>query len=280
MNIGLHVSAAGSLTFAPERALKRGCECFQFFSRSPHGGPVKEITPEIAEEFKKNCREFKQVATYIHAPYFINLASAEARIYHGSIEVVRQELERASLLGVAGVVVHTGSAKALGDEAGLEKAIEGYKKILNKYSGKSKLLIEIAAGAGAIIGDTFEEISTMIEALKDDGPVGVCVDTAHAFASGYDLRTIDDVAKTFKQFEKIVGKKYLSLIHANDSKIDFGGKRDRHEHIGDGKIGAAGFKALVAYAVKNKIDLICETPEDGKDLEDVNLLKSFRRKTK
>ncbi len=277
MLIGLHVSAAGGVENAPERAVEKGCECFQFFSRSPQGGKPKEITPEIAQDFKDKCKQFGQKASYIHAPYYINFASENSRIYHGSIEVIRSELERGSLLGVKALMIHTGSAKDLGKDDGLEKAIVGLAKVLDGYKGSTQLLIEIAAGAGAVIGDTFEEVAKIIndKRLKKYN-VGVCFDTAHAFASGYDLRDKKTVTQTFKKFEDTIGRERLVLIHANDSKVELGARKDRHDHIGDGHIGIEGFKAITAYTNKHGIDMIIETPHDGKEIEDVKFLKKFR----
>jgi deoxyribonuclease-4 len=277
MLVGLHVSAAGGVENAPERAAEKCCECFQFFSRSPQGGKPKEITLKIAQDFKDGCKQFEQKASYIHAPYYINFASENSRIYYGSIEVIRSELERGSLLGVKALMIHTGSAKDLGKDNGLEKAIVGLSKVLEGYKGSTQLLIEIAAGAGAVIGDTFEEVAKIIDDKRlKKYTIGVCFDTAHAFASGYDLRDKKAVTQTFKKFEDTIGRERLVLIHANDSKVELGARRDRHDHLGDGHIGADGFEAIASYAKKYAIDMIIETPHDGKEIDDVKLLKQFR----
>lgn len=281
MNIGSHISAAGDLALAPERAAAEGCECFQFFSRPPQGGPAKPISPELAQRFQDACTAHGQQTSYIHAPYYINLASANPRVYHGSIEVVRQELERGSQLGVKALMIHTGSAKELGEEAGLAKAIEGIAEIMKGYKGTTRFLLEIAAGAGAIIGDRFEEIALLLDhKLTKKYDIGVCFDTAHAFASGYDLRTPAGVADTFKQFEKIIGRERLTVIHANDSKVELGARKDRHDHIGQGHIGEAGFASIVAYAQKHAIDMVTETPKDGTEQADIKLLQKLRDRKK
>lgn len=278
--IGAHISAAGDVSQAPLRAASAGCECFQFFSRPPQGGPAKPITEELATIFKANCKK-DDLESYIHTPYYINLASAKNNIYFGSIKVIREELERGSLLGVKYVMAHMGSSKELGEKEGLKKAIEGLKQVMKGYKGSTELLLEISAGAGAIIGDTFEELGAMIHSVKlKKYKIGICFDTAHAFASGYDLRTSKAVSATFKQFDKVIGKEKLKLIHANDSLAEFDSKKDRHAHIGEGKIGLEGFKAIVAYAKKLKINLILETPHDGHEdqalLKDIKTLKNLR----
>ncbi len=280
-HIGAHISAAGDISLAPLRAAEAGLECFQFFSRPPQGGPAKPITAGLAKKFQANCRKHRLEA-YIHSPYYINLASANNRIYYGSIKVIREELERGSQLGVKYLMTHLGSAKDLGEKEGLKKAIEGVSKILDGYKGSTKFLIEMSAGSGAIIGDTFEEIAKIIFSAKlKKYSVGICYDTAHGFASGYDLRTKKAVKQTFKRFNEILDLKNLYLIHTNDSLADFGSHKDRHGHIGKGKIGLAGFKSLVAFAKKQKLNLVLETPHEGNMdkelLEDIKLLKKLRK---
>lgn len=278
--IGAHISAAGDISQAPLRAASAGCECFQFFSRPPQGGPGKELTQKLLDDFKTNSKN-NDLESYIHAPYYINLASAKNNIYYSSIKVIREELERGSLLGAKYVMAHMGSSKELGEKEGLKKAIEGLAEIMKGYKGSTELLLENSAGAGAIIGDTFEELGAMIHSAKlKKYKISICFDTAHAFASGYDLRDAKSVATTFKQFDKVIGKEKLKLIHANDSLVDLSDKKDRHTHIGDGKIGLEGFRAIVAYAKKQKINLILETPHDGHDdpalLKDIKTLKNLR----
>ncbi len=278
--IGCHVSMAGGLWNAPENASKLDCETFQIFSRSPHGGPVKEITPDTAEQFKAAMVQYNFSTFVIHAPYFINLGSSNNRIFHGSVNVVRQELERGSLIGANFVMFHPGSFKDLGEKAGMKQAKEAMKKIMDKYDGTTELLIEISAGAGSIIGDTFEEIAELMDPVKKaPGFGGVCFDTQHAFGSGYDLRDSVAVKKTFASFDKAIGLKFLRMSHVNDSKVEFGSHRDRHEHIGDGLIGKKGFQAILDFFKEKKlaIPLILETEHD-KVVSDIKILKALRDK--
>ncbi|MDO8669664.1 MAG: deoxyribonuclease IV [Candidatus Buchananbacteria bacterium] len=279
MNIGAHVSAAGDVALAPQRAKDIDCECFQFFSRSPQGGKANPITPEIAQKFQTNMKKYGQEACYIHAPYYINFASLNNRIYYGSINVIRDELERGSLLGVKSLMFHPGSYKEAGPKKGLELVCDGLDKVLDGYNGSTELLLEMSAGAGNVIGDTYEEIDKIINSKKlKKYNLGLCFDTAHAFASGYDLSAPKAVAKTFSEFDKILGYKKLKLIHANDSKVELNAKKDRHEHIGQGYIGLIGFKAIVDLAKKHNIDLILETPDLEGRKKDIKVLKSLRDK--
>ena len=275
--IGLHISAAGDVSLAPLRAVDFSCECFQFFSRPPQGGPAKSIAPEQAGKFQADCRT-NNLDSYIHTPYYINLASATDRIYYGSIRVIREELERGSQLGVKALMTHIGSAKDLGEKEAIKKVIAGLTEVLKDYDGSTQFLIENSAGTGAIIGDSFEEIAEIINSSElKKYPIGICFDTCHAFASGYDLRDEKTVEETFKKFDKIIGLDKLILIHANDSKTELGLHKDRHEHIGAGEIGHSGFEAIVKFATKRDIDMILETPGDDERKKDLKTLKGMRK---
>jgi deoxyribonuclease IV len=278
--IGCHVSIAGGLYNAPKNAADLGCETFQIFSRSPHGGPVAEITPETQEQFKAEMEKYGFDQFVIHAPYIINFGSAKPQTYHGSISIIRKELERGSLLGAQYVMFHPGSLKDHADDKakGLQQVKDGFLELLDGYDGATQLLIEISAGAGEVIGDTFEELAELMEPIKaHPGFGGICFDTQHAFGSGYDLRTPEAVAETFKSFDKNVGLDYLKMSHVNDSKVDFGSHKDRHEHIGEGQIGKKGFAAILEYWNKKKlhIPLILETEHDKVE-SDIKSLKKLR----
>jgi deoxyribonuclease-4 len=278
MLFGAHVSIAGGIFNAPLNAAKIGAEVFQMFTRSPHGGPVNPLTPDIIALFKKNMALTGQVECYVHTPYFINFASANNHIKYGSISVVREELERSSLLGATYLMVHLGSYKDLGEEAGFTQVVESLEKVLDDYKGSTKFLIEISAGAGAIIGDTFEEIAKIIHHPKlKKYKIGICFDTAHAFASGYDLRSPAVVAKTFAEFDKTIGLPNLKMFHCNDSQIELGGHKDRHQHIGEGYIGTAGFEAIFNFKKIQGCNFILETEHD-KIIEDLKLVKKMRDK--
>jgi deoxyribonuclease IV len=272
MNIGCHISIAGGVQNAPQRALDLGCECFQMFTRSPQGGKAPVITKEICDEFRAQNTRFKIKETYIHTPYYINFASANNRIRYGSISVLRDELERGSQLGAKYVMTHLGSAKELGQEEAIKKTIEMLKKSLDGYQGQTKLLLENSAGAGGIIGDDLKELAEIIKRVNNGAIAGICLDTQHSFASGYDWR---DFEETIKRIDSELGVDKIKLIHANDSQTDFGSNKDRHEHIGQGKIGLEGFKNIWAFAEKNNIDMILETESDAVE-EDIQILKNLR----
>lgn len=278
--IGCHVSIAGGLPNAPGRAAELGCETFQIFSRSPRGGQAPPITTEIEAEFKAEMKKHGLTQFVIHAPYILNFGSKTKRTYQGSITLVRADLERGSQLGAEYVMFHPGSFKDLGVEKGMKQAQEGLQKVLDGYSGSTKLLVEISAGAGNVIGDTFDELAELTEPIKKHPAFGgICFDTQHAFGSGFELRTEQGVAQTFKQFKKALGIKRFKMSHVNDSKVDFASHKDRHEHIGEGQIGKKGFEYFLRALKENKlaIPLILETEHDKVE-SDIKVLKALRDK--
>jgi len=285
VRIGCHVSIAGGIVNAPKRAADLGCEVFQMFSRSPQGGPAPKLTAEIVKEFKTEMEKHAQKNCYIHAPYYINFASSKKAICSSSVRIVREELERGSLIGAKYVMFHPGSAKDLEREEALKITARGVAQVLKGYKGTTELLLEISAGAGrrhaeagsglaeagGIIGDTFDELANIIKACGKKP--GICLDSAHMFASGYDIKTKDGFAGILKTIKETVGMDSVKLIHANDSKVGLGERKDRHEHIGDGKIGVEGFKNLINSF--SETDFILETQHD-KVVEDIKLLKGIR----
>lgn len=274
MNIGCHVSIAGGIQNAPKSGMDLGCEAIQIFTRSPQGGKTPTLTNEICEEFKTLNLKFKIKEVYVHTPYYINFASADNRIRYGSVSVVRSELERANLLGAKYVMTHLGTAKDLGQKEAIAKTVEMLKKSLDRYSGTTKLLIENSAGAGEIIGDNLKELADIILKVNNSKIAGICLDTQHSFASGYDWRNFE---KTLQKVDKDIGLENIKLIHANDSQSDCGSNRDRHEHIGRGKIGLETFKNIVAFAKIHDIDMLLETEWPGVK-NDIKILKSLRDK--
>lgn len=273
MNIGCHVSIAGGIFNAPQRAADLGAECFQIFTRSPQGGKAPELTPEVLEKFSAEMKKNTLENFVVHTPYYINFVSSNNRIRYGSVSVVRDELERASLLGAKFVMTHLGSAGELDEKEIVNKTAEMIGKCLDGYTGSTELLIENAAGSGKIIGATFSQIAEIIQLVNHPKLNGICMDTQHSFASGYDWREFE---KTLRQIDQEIGLEKIQLIHANDSLTECGSKKDRHAHIGQGLIGADAFQKIVAFAENNNTDMILETEHD-QVMEDINLLKGLRK---
>lgn len=255
------------------------------FSRSPQGGPAPVINPEIVIRFKEEMKKYGQENCYIHAPYYINFASAEQKTRESSVRVVREELERGSLIGAKYLMTHLGSAKDMPRDEALKIVASGVRAIMKGYEGSStsltasstEFLLEISAGAGNVIGDTFEELEQIFRYIDISKcpNIGICLDSAHMFAGGYDIRTKDGFDSMLKIIRETVGLDRIKLIHANDSKVGLNEHKDRHDHIGDGKIGIEGFKNLIKAFPE--IDFILETKPD-KVAEDIKKLKEIRNK--
>lgn len=277
--VGCHVSIAGGIWNAPKNAADLGCEVFQMFTRSPQGGPAPKITTETQKQFRKEMKKYNQKDCYIHAPYYINFASAEQKTREASVRVVREELERGSLIRAKYLMTHLGSAKDMPRDEALKVVASGIRAVMRDYKGSTEFLMEISAGAGNIIGDTFEELCQILEYIKIQDfmiyhKVGICLDSAHMFASGYDIKTKDGMAATLNVIKNTVGLDRIKLIHTNDSKVDLNERKDRHDHIGDGKIGIEGFKNLIKLFPE--VDFILETKPD-KVAQDIKKLKQLRK---
>lgn len=271
MKIGAHVSIAGGIINAPQRAADLGCEVFQMFTRSPQGGPAPKLDEDIIKKFKEEMAKHGQADCYIHAPYYINFASGNPKTREASVRIVREELERGSLIGAKCLMTHLGSAKDMPRDEALKVTASGIRAVMRDYKGTTRFLLEISAGAGNIMGDTFEELEQIIDG---DERIGVCLDSAHMFASGYDIKTKDGFDSTVKIIEKTVELERIMAIHANDSKVGLNEHKDRHDHIGDGKIGIEGFKNLIKAFPE--VDFILETKHD-KVAEDIKKLKVIRK---
>jgi deoxyribonuclease-4 len=280
MRFGAHVSAAGGLQNAATPAKELGCEVIQIFSRSPQSWQAKPITPQDATTFQEAMKDAGVQAVYIHAPYLVNLASGNNRTRHGSINLLRQELERGTQLGAKAIMFHPGSAKDVGPEEGLRLVIDGLDRIMDGYNGSCQLLIEISAGAGAVMGSTLEELGAMLRGAKRGSEIGLCFDTQHAFASGYDLRSRAAVEQLVQTMEQEFSLTQLVATHCNDSKVPFGSHKDRHENIGRGEIGENGIRYFLEHPKLQHLDVILETPyedngADGLRPEEMQLLRNL-----
>lgn len=275
--IGAHVSAAGGIYNAPANASVEQLETFQMFSRPPQSFRCPPLPDADVDKFLAAVKAAGFTSYYIHAPYLVNIASAKPSLRHGSITMLRQELERGSALQVRGVMFHTGSAASQPSrQVALAAAIKSLNQILDGYTGSCLLLLENAAGAGSVLGCTFAELGQLYKGVKQKKYLGFCLDTQHAFGSGYDLRTKSGVDATIRELDKYIGLKNLTVIQVNDSKVEFNSKKDRHEHIGLGKIGCIGIGYVLNHPKLKKLDFILETPLVGR-AADVKILKQLRQ---
>ena len=274
--IGAHLSTKGGLPTVWERAAAINASAVALFAKNSAQWKGKELTPEICAEFAQK-RSVKPVLT--HASYLINLATTNEEFHRKSIAALVDELDRAERLGVHAVVLHPGAHMRAGVNAGLDQIARSLDQIHAQIPDhKVVTLLETAAGQGSCLGCSFEELGTILDLVDDRARVGICVDTCHIFASGYDIRVSDGYERTIEQLDKFVGIENVGAFHLNDSKKPLGSRVDRHEHIGKGEIGVDGFRLVLNDARFARIPKLLETPktvETESDRINIGLLRSL-----
>jgi deoxyribonuclease-4 len=272
VNVGVHVSISGSLDLAVDRAKDAGCDVFQMFSRNPRGWAVQPPTDEVCNKFRAKVKTIG-IMPVDHMPYLPNLASPKNEIYEKSVQVLTTELDRCGVLGIPFLVTHLGHHLGDGIAGGRARVIRAINMALGASDNNVMLLLENTAGEKNSVGSSFEHIHGIIEGLDKQERVGICFDTCHAFAAGYDMRTDEGIADTLAQFDELVGIRNLKVVHLNDTKGDKGSGLDRHEHIGMGFIGEDGFRRILHHPVFRDLSLICETPVDERRDDAGNIAK-------
>ncbi|MEK7165450.1 MAG: deoxyribonuclease IV [Patescibacteria group bacterium] len=275
--LGAHVSISKGLTEALVKARNMGGNCIQIFSSPPRGFAPPKFTNEKCKEFKEKSNELNIKPVFIHATYLVNLASEKESLMDASIKSLVDDLNFGDKIGAAGVIVHTGSHKGKGFHFALPIVTDSIRTILNQTHGNTKLLLEIASGGNGKIGSTFEELQKLLLSVKDKR-LGVCLDTCHMFAGGYNFDTQEAVNVLLKKITEKVGWNVIDCIHINDSKFPVGSFRDRHENLGNGFIGIEGLKLLLNTPKFSELPMILETPgfdEKGPDKENLDILKNL-----
>lgn len=275
MPIGAHVSIAGGLSTAIRRAQAIGAECIQIHLSAPQRWQDPTHSPEAVQDFVQAAQDKGIGPNFAHAIYLINLASPDPSLREKSRHALRVQGEAARLCAFDGVVFHVGSGKGQPIDEAESYVVEGLTAILESNSC-ARILLENSAGSGYTLGARFEQIGRILERLDRDERLGICLDTAHALASGYEIRTPDGLDQMLAEIDQHVGLDNLRLIHANDSKAALGAARDRHENIGDGEIGLAAFERLVRHAALRERPWVLEVPgyqKEGPDLENVARLR-------
>src|ERR671936_295672 len=244
--LGAHMSVAGGLPRAVGRALGHRCDALQIFSKNAKQWRGGVVPPQEIREFRAKVKASGIWPVVSHASYLINLATANTALRRQSLDAMGDELDRAEALGLLGVVLHPGCFTAGSEADGLELIAEGLLGLLHeRRRGRTMVLLEHTAGQGTALGSTFEQLASMIAKMNDHRRVGVCLDTCHLLASGYDICSPEGYASTFKQFDRLVGFNRLKVFHLNDSKKPLGSRIDRHQHIGQGCLGLEPFRRLV-----------------------------------
>lgn len=278
MRIGAHVSSAGGCEKVFERALAIGAEAVQLFISAPQQWRSPALTPQQVEAFGE-ARVATGMPAFFHGIYLVNLGSGDEALQARSVASLSAYLRWSDELGVEGTIFHAGSHLGVGFDVVLPQVVGLVRQALDAVPGNSKLLIENNAGQGAGIGAGFAEIGGIIRALDRDPRVGVCLDTCHAYAMGYDIASREGCETAMTEFDREIGLDRLWAVHANDSKMPLGGVRDRHENIGDGTIGLEGFRTILSYPAFAQVPFLLEVPGiegKGPDAENVNRLKAIR----
>lgn len=284
MNLGAHMSIAGGVHLALQRGKSIGCNAVQLFVKSSNQWRAKALSPEEIDRFHKENASLTPGFVIAHTSYLINIASPDPALLKKSADSLLVELERCAILGIPYLVLHPGSHRGAGIDQGVGTIAATLNDLFEKTAGDGvSILLEITAGQGNTIGSTFEELAGIIDLVEDRSRVGVCFDTCHAFAAGYDIRTKKTYNATFRALDDIIGFDYLRAFHLNDSLKEFGSRRDRHTHIGKGEIGIEAFANLMRDKRFFDRPMVLETPkgpEMKEDVENLALLRSLRNAKK
>jgi len=277
--IGVHTSIAGGLQKSLERAGELGCNTLQIFSHNPRGWAVKEKATEEITDFKKLRQKFDVSPVFIHTSYLINLASQNKSLLKRSLDMIVQELNIADAIGAEYAVLHTGSASGDDPVSARKRAASGLKEISERGQWRARLLLENTAGEKGDITSKIKDIGEIMQGIPFTFVSGVCIDTCHAFSAGYDISNAEGIELIAGEIEKYIGKDNVRLLHLNDSKGLMGAGLDRHEHIGEGRIGNIGLKKFLNHSLFIDVPVILETPKKSED-DDMRNLTTVRKMIK
>ena len=265
MRLGIHTKINEGFARAVERLALLGCNACQMFSRSPRGGKARILGADEVNLFRDLCVRHDVNPVAVHIPYVLNLATSDPAMHEYAITMVKEDMARANALRASFLVLHMGSHKGEGIDRGLAQVAKALNSAFLGYEGDTMLLLENTSGAGKEVGSTFLQLKQVLDEVKTP-QVGICFDTCHGFAAGYDLSDHEKVVNTIMELDKVIGLSNLNLIHANDSMFPLGSTRDRHVDIGKGYIGEAGFQAILNHPKLQEVPFILETPaEQDKD---------------
>ena len=277
MRLGAHESIAGGIYKAFDRAASVGCEAVQIFVKPNRAWAAPTLLDEDVQRFQIRAAETGIRPVVAHTSYLLNLASPEEDLWQRSIDTLILELERCHRLGVRWLVLHPGAHVGSGEEAGLARVARGLGEVHRRTEHlDAGVLLETMAGMGTKLGYRFEQLGWLREETPDGERLGVCLDTCHVFAAGYELRTAEGYASTTEAFDAIIGLEHLKAIHLNDCRAGLGDRKDRHAHIGQGEIGLAGFRYLVNDPRLAHLPGLLETPKSDDLHEDRENLAVLR----
>lgn len=274
--LGAHMSVAGGLPCAVERGIMHGCEAMQIFAKNANQWRGRELPREEIREFRARLEASSITPVVSHASYLINLATRNPGLRAQSIAAMADELDRAEALGLLGVVLHPGCYTTGSETRGLRLIAEALLGLLRaRPRARTMVLLEHTAGQGTSLGATFEQLAAIIDAMGGHARVGVCLDTCHLLASGYDIASELGYADTFRQFGRVVGFDRLKVFHLNDSKKPLGSRIDRHQHIGDGCLGVGPFRRIVNDRRFGRLPMLLETPKEEGPAKSPHIIDRF-----
>lgn len=260
LTIGTHMSIAKGLAKTAENVVEMGANTMQIFSRNPRGSNFKTYTDEEIAKFQKIRRDNQFGPLLAHAPYTMNLASAQEKVYEFACTVIREDTARMDALGIENMVFHPGSHTGIGIEAGIENIIAGLDQAITGEENIT-ILLETMTGKGTEIGARFEHLKAIRDGVKHPERIGICLDTCHVFAAGYDI--VNDLDGVLEEFDQVLGLELLKAIHLNDSMMPFGSHKDRHATIGSGEIGMNTLLHVLRHPLLRELPFYLETPLDN-----------------
>lgn len=275
--LGAHMSAAGGVDLAITRAAALSMDACQLFTKNANQWNAKPLDPAVVDRFLLQKESAGVAHLVAHDSYLINVGSPDDAAWEKSRSALLVELERCDLLTVPYLVSHPGAHMGSGEDAAIARVSEAINRINEaRPEGATSLLIETTAGQGTCLGRTFEEIASMIDGVEDRSRIGVCLDTCHIFAAGYEIRDPESYEATIKSFDDVIGLSWLKVIHLNDSKKGLGSRVDRHTHIGEGELGLEPFRLLMNDPRLDGIPGVLETPKGDDETEDARNMATLR----
>lgn len=277
--LGSHMSISGGMYRAFERAALSGCTTMQVFTKNNNRWDARPYTPGDIEQYRLAAARSPVAPVLAHAAYLINLCAADGDVLKKSRAALRDELERCEALGILGLILHPGSHVGAGENEGIKRIAESLNlahACTPKYRTRS--ILETTAGQGSALGYRFEQLAGIIDLVDEKDRMGVCLDTCHVFAAGYDISTEGGWDETIGAFDDVIGLRRMSAIHVNDSRKELGSRVDRHDHIGKGRIGLPGFRMLMNDPRLENVPKILETEKSDdmhEDIENMNVLRSL-----
>ena len=271
LTIGTHMSIAKGLAKTAENVVEMGANTMQIFSRNPRGSNFKTYTDEEIAKFQKIRRDNRFGPLLAHAPYTMNLASAQEKVYEFACTVIREDTARMDALGIENMVFHPGSHTRIGIEAGIENIIAGLDQAITGEENIT-ILLETMTGKGTEIGARFEHLKAIRDGVKHPERIGICLDTCHVFAAGYDI--VNDLDGVLEEFDQVLGLELLKAIHLNDSMMPFGSHKDRHATIGSGEIGMNTLLHVLRHPLLRELPFYLETPlDDQGHKEEIQMIR-------